>query len=73
VYEVVRVVAEQNLELSHLVVVDAVNDSEPARDTWRRAALATKSPLRFVVLTPPDDTANVAVREDRTLSRCAPN
>jgi len=53
-YEVVRVAAEQNLALGHMVVVDAVNDSEPARDTWRRAALATGSPLRFVVLIPPN-------------------
>jgi len=53
-YEVVRLAAEQSLALGHMVVVDAVNDSEPARDTWRRAALESGSPLRFVVLSPPD-------------------
>lgn len=53
-YEVVRVAAERTLALGHMVVVDAVNDSEPARDTWRRAASAAGSDLRFVVLTPPD-------------------
>lgn len=52
-YEVVRVAAERSLALGHTVVADAVNDSEPARDTWRRAALSTGSPVRFVVLIPP--------------------
>ncbi|WP_456582145.1 AAA family ATPase [Blastococcus sp. SYSU DS0510] len=36
--EVARVVAEQNLSLDTSVVVDAVSDSEPARETWRVAA-----------------------------------
>ena len=49
-YEAARVVAEQNLALGLTVVVDAVNDSEPARDTWRAAAAATGSDLVFVVL-----------------------
>jgi len=53
-YEVVRVAAEQTLALGHLVVVDAVNDSEAARDTWRRAAAAVACALQFVLLTPPD-------------------
>ena len=65
-YEVVRVAAERSLALGHVVVIDAVNDSEPARDTWRRAALATDSPLRFVVLTPPDATAHRQRLETRT-------
>jgi len=37
-YEATRAAAEQNLALGRDVVVDAVNDSEPARQTWRRAA-----------------------------------
>lgn len=41
-YEAVRVMAENNLALGRCVVVDAVNDSEAARDTWRRAAAATE-------------------------------
>lgn len=49
-YEAARAVAEQNLALGLTVVVDAVNDSEPARDTWRAAAAATGSDLVFVVL-----------------------
>ena len=49
-YEAARAVAEQNLALGLPVVVDAVNDSEPARDTWRTAAAATGSDLVFVVL-----------------------
>jgi predicted kinase len=53
-YEVARAVSEQNLVLGHRVVVDAVNDSEAARSTWRSAAAATASPLVFVLLTPPD-------------------
>jgi len=32
-YEAARAMAEQNLRLGHHVVVDAVNDSEPARQT----------------------------------------
>ncbi len=50
-YETVRAAAEQNLRLGRPVVVDAVNDSEPARATWRRAADGTGSPLLFVLLT----------------------
>lgn len=34
-YEAVRAMAELNLRTGRTVVVDAVNDSEPARDTWR--------------------------------------
>ena len=47
-YEAVRAAAEQNLDLGRVVVVDAVNDSEPARDTWRRAVATTGAPLMFV-------------------------
>jgi hypothetical protein len=34
-----------------MVVVDAVNDSEEARDTWRAAAHNSKAALTFTVLT----------------------
>lgn len=49
-YEAARAMTEQNLRLGRVVVVDAVNDSEPARDTWRSAASATHVALRLVVL-----------------------
>jgi predicted kinase len=51
-----RVMAEQNLALGRSVVVDAVNDSEPAGDTWRAAAGRTGARLVFVVLTLDDAT-----------------
>lgn len=54
-YEAVRAAAEQNLELGRIVVVDAVNDSEIARDTWRHSAAATRTPLIFVLLTLEDE------------------
>jgi predicted kinase len=50
-YEAVRASAETNLLNGCTVVVDAVNDSEPARDTWRRAAASAAADLRWVVLT----------------------
>jgi predicted kinase len=50
-YEVTRAAAEQNLALGWDVVIDAVNDSEPARQTWRHAAERAAVALRFVVLT----------------------
>lgn len=53
-YEAVRVIAELNLALGRSVVVDAVNDSELARQTWRTAARNTGVPLRFVLLTVTD-------------------
>lgn len=52
-YEAVRAAAEQNLALGLTVVVDAVNDSESARDTWRRAADRTHAQPNFVLLQPP--------------------
>jgi predicted kinase len=54
-YEAARAVAEQNLALGSTVVVDAVNDSEPARDTWRAAAATTRSGLAFALLTLDDE------------------
>jgi predicted kinase len=50
-YEVTRASAELNLAAGRVVVVDAVNDSEPARATWRAAADRTQVPLVFVLLT----------------------
>lgn len=50
-YEVTRVSAELNLSSARRVVVDAVNDSEPARSTWRRAAERAEVPVVFVLLT----------------------
>jgi len=49
-YEAVRAMAEQNLRLGHDVVIDAVNDSEEARQTWRLAALRTHARIEFVHL-----------------------
>lgn len=43
-------VAEQKLALGRTVVVDAANDSEPARDTWRAAAATTGTGLAFFLL-----------------------
>src|SRR5947209_13190743 len=50
--------AEQNLALGTSVVVDAVNDSEPARQTWRTAAANTEAELVFILLTLNDDAAH---------------
>lgn len=50
-YEAVRTLAEQNISLGHPVVVDAVNDSEAARDTWRNAASQQGATLKLVHLT----------------------
>ena len=49
-YEAVRVMAQDNLVRGLTVVVDAVNDSEAARDTWRRAGAAAAAPVRFILL-----------------------
>jgi predicted kinase len=49
-YEAVRAMVESNLVLGSVVVVDAVNDSEAARDTWRAASRNTKVALTFAVL-----------------------
>jgi predicted kinase len=55
-YEAARVMAEQNLVLGTSVVVDAVNDSEAARATWRVAAAKAGAELAFVLLTLDDET-----------------
>jgi predicted kinase len=64
-YEVVRAAAEQNLALGRLVIVDAVNDSEAARDTWRRAARESSASLVFVLLTPPEPSVHRTRLEGR--------
>jgi predicted kinase len=65
-YEAVAAAASKNLSLGHVVIVDAVNDSEPARDTWRRAADAASAPVVFVLLTPPPERQHRARLEERT-------
>jgi predicted kinase len=62
-YEAVRAAAEDSLSVGVPVVVDAVNDSELARRTWRTAAERTGVPLHLVVLTMSD-----AVEHRRRLS-----
>ncbi|WP_338016557.1 AAA family ATPase [Nesterenkonia muleiensis] len=57
-YEAARAVAETSLRAGTDVVVDAVNDSEPARETWRRAARGADAELHFVVLICSDNTAH---------------
>jgi len=49
-YEATRAAAEQNLVLGRVVVVDAVNDTNAARQTWRNAADRAAAALRFVML-----------------------
>lgn len=65
-YEAVRAAAEQNLDLGRVVVVDAVNDSEPARDSWRRAVATTGAPLMFVLLTLDDEVEHRRRLEGRS-------
>lgn len=49
-YEAVGAMAELNLRLGRSVIVDAVNDSEKARQTWRAAAAGDESRIDFVHL-----------------------
>ena len=65
-YEVVRAAAEQNLAIGQDVIVDAVNDSVPARETWSRAAAATGAGLLIGVLALADPVAHRARLEGRT-------
>ena len=65
-YEAVRAAAELNLSLGLTVVVDAVNDSDPARETWRRAAASTAASLRWVMIAcsdPPEHRRRLESRE----------
>jgi len=55
-YEATRAMAELNLNLGRSVVVDAVNDSDEARQTWRTAASRTGARLDFVHLVIEDDS-----------------
>ena len=64
-YESVRVMTEGNLLLGRCVVVDVVNDSEPARETWRTAARRTGSELVFVLLTCADEDEHRRRLEER--------
>jgi len=65
-YEVVRAAAEQNLAIGQDVIVDAVNDSLPARETWSRAADATGARLLLGVLALTDVDAHRVRLEGRT-------
>lgn len=49
-YEAVGTMADLNLRLGQTVIVDAVNDSEEARQTWRGAATRNESRIEFVHL-----------------------
>lgn len=49
-YEAVGTMAGLNLRLGRTVIVDAVNDSDEARQTWRVAAANNESRLDFVHL-----------------------
>jgi len=64
-YEATRAMAELNLRLDGRVVVDAVNDSEEARDTWRRAGAATGARVEFIHLV----IADAREHERRLLGR----
>lgn len=64
-YEAVRAMAEFNLRQRLGVVVDAVNDSAPARETWQRAAQATGAELVFVFL----NIADLDAHERRLVNR----
>jgi predicted kinase len=64
-YEATRVAAELNLALGWSVVVDAVNDSGAARQTWRDAADRTSVSLRFVMLTCSDTVEHRRRLENR--------
>ena len=57
-YEAARAAAELNLPLGHDVVVDAVNDTDQARQTWRNAAEAVEAQLLFVHLITSDPHAH---------------
>ncbi len=67
-YEAVRAAAEQNLEVGATVVIDAVNDSNAARQTWRDAAEVTGAPLLFVLLRPPPPADHQARLRARRLT-----
>jgi len=47
-YQVVELLAAEQLALGHDVIVDAVNAVEPARNQWRGLAGRTGTALRFI-------------------------
>ncbi len=53
-YEAVGAAAQCNLELGATVVVDAVNDRDTARQTWRDVAGRAEVEVAFVLLLPPE-------------------
>lgn len=53
-YEAAGAAAQQSLVFGLSVVVDAVNDSEAARQVWRDAATQADTGVRFVLLLPPN-------------------
>lgn len=59
-YEAVGAMAELNVRAGRIVVVDAVNDSEPARETWRRAAVAAGARICWIVLAVRDEAAHAS-------------
>jgi predicted kinase len=65
-YEAVAAAAIENLRLGHVVIVDAVNDSDRDRDTWRRAAKAACTSVVFVLLTPPSEKEHRRRLQERT-------
>jgi predicted kinase len=65
-YEATRASAELNLALGRVVVVDAVNDSEPARATWRVAAERAGVLAVFVLLTCEDEVEHRRRLEGRS-------
>jgi predicted kinase len=65
-YEAVAAAAAENLRLGHVVVVDAVNDSEAARDTWRRAGEVASARVVLVLLTPPHEREHRRRLAERT-------
>lgn len=68
-YEATRAVAESSLSAGHRVVVDAVNDSEPARQTWERAANAAGTvEIEWVVLVCSDEVEHQRRLSSRTRS-----
>jgi predicted kinase len=64
-YEAVRAAAASNLSVGLTVVVEAVNDSEPARETWRRAVASTDASLHWVMITCSDVDEHRRRLEDR--------
>ncbi len=47
-YEIVAVLAEQQLGLGLTAIADAVSSLEVAREMWRKAARRAKSPMRVI-------------------------